>query len=62
MVEWFVNDVAGIVCSALTYILVLYSQFVITAVILLPEPIVSTAIHVRAYCIVYSVNSESTEC
>ena len=47
MVEWFVNDVAGIVCSSMTYLLVLYSQFVVITVILLPDPLVSTAIQVH---------------
>jgi hypothetical protein len=46
MFEWFVNDVAGIVCSAFTYFLVLYSQFVIVSVVLLPDPIVSETIQV----------------
>ena len=45
--EWFVSDVAGIVCSSLTYLLVAYSQFVIFSVILLPDPIISTVIQVR---------------
>ena len=45
--DWFVNDVAGIVCSAITYLLVLYSQFVIVSVVLLPDPIVSETIQVR---------------
>ena len=46
MFEWFVNDVAGIVCSSFTYLLVLYSQFVIISVVLLPDPIVSETIQV----------------
>ena len=44
--EWFVSDVAGIVCSTMTYILVFYSQFVIVTVVLLPDPIISTVIQV----------------
>ena len=55
MFEWFVNDVAGIVCSSFTYLLVLYSQFVIISVVLLPDPIVSETIQVSSrvnYCYV----------
>lgn len=49
--EWFVSDVAGIVCSTMTYILVLYSQFVIVTVVLLPDPIISTVIQVSVFSI-----------
>jgi len=49
MFEWFVNDVAGIVCSTFTYLLVLYSQFVIISVVLLPDPIVSETIQVGIF-------------
>ena len=56
MVEWFVNDIAGIVCSSMTYVLVLYSQFVVITVILLPDPLVSTAIQVLLYLVSYNPN------
>lgn len=34
--EWFVNDGLGITCSGITYFLILFAEFVVIAVILLP--------------------------
>lgn len=46
MFDWFVHDVAGIICSTMTYLLILYSQFVIVTVVLLPQPLVGTVVQV----------------
>lgn len=35
---WFVQDICGIICAVLTWILVLYAEYVVVFVILLPSP------------------------
>lgn len=35
---WFVKDVCGIICSILTWGLILYAEFIVMTVILLPSP------------------------
>lgn len=35
---WFVKDVCGIICAVLTWCLILYAEFVVMTVILLPSP------------------------
>lgn len=35
---WCVQDICGIICAVLTWMLILYAEFVVMAVILLPNP------------------------
>ncbi|GIY39328.1 hypothetical protein CEXT_443451 [Caerostris extrusa] len=35
---WFVQDICGIICAVLTWMLVLYAEYVVVFVILLPSP------------------------
>lgn len=35
---WFVKDVCGIICAVMTWGLILYAEFVVMTVILLPSP------------------------
>uniref|UniRef100_A0A1L8DYE1 Palmitoyltransferase n=1 Tax=Nyssomyia neivai TaxID=330878 RepID=A0A1L8DYE1_9DIPT len=35
---WFVRDVCGIICAILTWLLILYAEFVVMTVILIPSP------------------------
>lgn len=35
---WFVKDYCGIICAVLTWSLILYAEFVVMTVILLPSP------------------------
>lgn len=36
--RWFVKDYCGIICAVLTWSLILYAEFVVMTVILLPSP------------------------
>lgn len=35
---WCIKDICGIICAILTWLLILYAQFVVMAVILYPNP------------------------
>lgn len=35
---WFVKDVCGMICAVLTWGLILYAEFIVMTVILLPSP------------------------
>lgn len=35
---WFVKDVCGIICAVMTWFLILFAEFVVMSVILLPSP------------------------
>ena len=42
--NWFVWDPCGIVCAVMTYLLILYGEFVVLAVLAPPFPTLGTAI------------------
>ena len=46
---WFVWDPCGIVCAVMTYILVLYGEFVVLAILAPPFPTLGTAICVLIF-------------
>lgn len=35
---WFIRDVCGIICASMTWFLILYAEFVVMTIILLPNP------------------------
>ncbi len=47
--HWFVWDPCGIVCAVMTYILILYGEFVVVAVLAPPFPTLGTAICVLIF-------------
>lgn len=46
---WFVWDPCGIVCAVITYMLILYGEFVVLAILAPPFPSLSTAISVLMF-------------
>lgn len=47
--HWFVWDPCGIVCAVMTYLLILYGEFVVLAVLLPPFPTLGTIICVLTF-------------
>lgn len=47
--HWFVWDPCGIVCAVMTYLLILYGEFVVLAVLLPPFPTLGTIVCVLTF-------------
>lgn len=41
---WCIRDICGIICAILTWLLILYAEFVVMTVILIPSPFLTYSI------------------